>query len=273
MTSQSDKIKLMEQGPFPTHIDPWAEKGRYFHQLHPHIIGYLLDQISDGLYMRGYVVGRETSVQITTSQPDLFIETEQAHPPKSQKYGMAAATLELEAGVELVQPEIELDRLFIQALDTGTLVTVVELISPNNKTKQKDMLTYQSRRESLIQQGVNVVEIDFTRSVKRLLDDPITEKYPYHIVVYPIGEAPYFLGMQLTDAPKTFALPLRDEVYPAELNSLYRQAYARLHIAAQIQKTGDYTLEALPFPSLFTDDERQQLLATLQAWQDAVKAV
>ena len=68
MTSQSNKINLMEQGPLPTHIDPWAEKGRYFHQLHPHIIGYLLDQISDGLYMRGYVVGRETSVQITASQ-------------------------------------------------------------------------------------------------------------------------------------------------------------------------------------------------------------
>lgn len=269
MANQSNK--LIEQGPFPTHIDPWAEKGRYFHQLHPHIIGYLLDQITDGLYARGYVVGRESSVQITTSQPDLFIETEQTHPPKSQKYSAAAATLELESGIQLVQPEIELDRLFIQALDTGTLVTVIELISPINKTKQKDILTYQSRRDSLLQQGVNVVEIDFTRSVKRLLDDPITEKYPYHIVVYPLGESPYFLGMQLTDVPKTFALPLREDVYPAELNSIYRQAYAKLHIAAQIQKAGDYILDALPFPSLFTDNEREHVLDAVQAWQEALK--
>jgi hypothetical protein len=97
------------------------------------------------------------------------------------------------------------------------------------------------------------------------MDDPITERYPYHIVIYPVGEAPYFLGMQLTDAPKTFAMPLRDEVYPAELNSVYRQAYRQLRIARQIQRVGDYSLETLPFSSLLTTDEIRTLLEAVKA--------
>jgi hypothetical protein len=263
--------ELRRLGAFPNHIDPWAERGKYFHQLHAHMIGYLLDQTTEALEELGYVIGRESSVQITTSQPDIFIETILNRAPKSQTYGEAAATLELEAGIELTKPEIELDRLFIQALDTGDLVTVVEFVSPNNKVNQKDIFKYQIRRDELLQAGVNVVEIDFTRSVKRLLDDPITERYPYHIVIYPFDEAPYFLGMGLTDAPKTFAIPLRDEVYPAELNSIYRQAYAKLNIAGQIQRLGDYSLEALPFPSLLTADETRTLLDAVQAWQAALQ--
>jgi hypothetical protein len=263
--------ELRRLGPFPNHIDPWAERGKYFHQLHAHMIGYLLDQMVDALEERGYVIGRESSVQITTSQPDVFIETELNFSRKSQKYGEAAATLELESGVELAQSGMELDRLFIQALDTGALVTVVEFVSPNNKVKTKDIFKYQIRRDELLQAGVNVVEIDFTRSVKRLLDDPITERYPYHIVIYPFDEAPYFLGMGLTDVPKTFAMPLRDEVYPAELNSIYRQAYSQLRIATKIQNADGYNLETLPFPSLLTADETRTLLDAVQAWQAALQ--
>jgi hypothetical protein len=270
MAKLSEKqLQLRQDGPFPNQIDPWAEKGRYFHQMHAHMITYLLDQLQRPINELGYVVGRESSVQITTTQPDLFIETENNRPSKSQKYSQVAATLELEAGAYLAQPDIELDRLFIQAIDTGALVTVVEFVSPNNKTRQSDMMTYQNRRDELRQKGVNVVEIDFTRSIKRLLDDPITERYPYHIVIYPRDEAAYFIGMNLTDSPKTFALPLRDEAYPAELNSVYRQAYSNLLIAAQIQNAGDYSLDALPFPLLFL--ESRQLLEGVELWQGKLK--
>ena len=66
-------------------------------------------------------------------------------------------------------------------------------------------------------------------------------------------------------------MPLRDEVYPAELNSIYRQAYSQLRIATKIQNAGDYTLEALPFPSLLTTDETKKLLEAVQVWQAALQ--
>jgi hypothetical protein len=69
--------ELRRLGPFPYHIDPWAERGIYFDQLHAHMITYLLDQMVDVLEERGYVIGRERSVQI----PDIFIETERHHTP------------------------------------------------------------------------------------------------------------------------------------------------------------------------------------------------
>lgn len=263
----SKSIELMENGPFPKHIDPWSEKDRYFHQMHAHMIGYLLDQLQRPMYERGYVAGRESSVQITSAQPDLFINAQGTPPRKNTAYRETLAILELEPGIELRQDPVELDRLFIQSLDTGELISVVEFVSPNNKIKQKDIEKYQKRREKILAKGVNVVEIDFTRSINRLLDNPVTQNYPYHIVIYPAGEYPIFLGMKLSDEPKTFGLPLRNESYPAELNSVYRQAYAKLLIAAQIRKAGDYKLEALPFPAIFSDDERQKLLQTLEQWQ------
>lgn len=258
-----EQVQLIRQGPFPAQIDPWAEQGRYFHQIHAHMIGYLVDQITEPLYERGYLTGRETSIQISVSQPDVMIEEVREHPRKILNYA--------EAGTILVQPEPDLDSLFIKALDTGQLVTVVEIVSPSNKASHQKIYNYQVRRTSLIQQGVNVVEIDLTRSVKRLLDDNITESFPYHIVIYPHDEPPHFLGMRLEDAPKTFALPLRDDVIATELNPIYRLAYSKLLVALQIHNAGDYTEAGLPFPSLLTEAERQALLERVRRWQQAVQ--
>lgn len=77
----ASNFELLENGPFPSHIDPWAERGRYFHQMHAHMIGYLLDAIQRPMYERGYVVGRESSVQITTSLVNPFSVIPQKKTP------------------------------------------------------------------------------------------------------------------------------------------------------------------------------------------------
>jgi hypothetical protein len=37
--------QLREDGPFPNQIDPWAEKGHYFHHIHAQMISVLLQAL------------------------------------------------------------------------------------------------------------------------------------------------------------------------------------------------------------------------------------
>jgi hypothetical protein len=265
-------IQLIKRGPFPKHIDPWAEKGHYFHQLHAHMITYMLDAMSEPLLELGYVAGREASLQITEQgQPDIFVRGEGNRPSKLSSYSQAAAEAQLEVGVAIETPRLELDRIFIKSRDLRKLVTVIEIISPNNKTKYEEMVAYRQRREQLLIEGVHCVEIDLTRSIRRLLDNLISEKFPYHIAIHLHDEDSRFIGIQLTETPKSFALPLRAEIIPVQLDNIYLQAYARLSIALQLYEDGHYIAEHLPFPSTLSEDERKILLEQVETWKLALK--
>lgn len=264
--------QLMEEGPFPNQIDPWAEDGHYFHQVHGQIIGNIINQISSPLRQLGYRAGREVSVLITEkSKPDIFVLGKDKQIAKGHRFAEAVQLAEIEAGVSLSSEALELDRIFIQSRETGKLVTVLELVSPSNKNSDAEIEKYKNRRQALLEQGVHSVEIDLTRSNKRLLDEPTVHEYPYHIVVHLSDDLPYFWGIRLNEAPKVFALPLRGEILRVDLNAAYRQAYIDLSIADQILDEKAYHLDSLPFPSLLSEEERKDLLAKVEAWKAKLK--
>ena len=127
MTQRSQEyIQVYKRGPFPGTIDPWAEAGRYFHQIHAGMIGALLAQLQDDLIARGYQAGRETSLQVMEStQPDVFIHRpRETHSPHAWDYTAAAEAVLLEPGEALtgLQMPPELDAIFVKQIG-GTLVT------------------------------------------------------------------------------------------------------------------------------------------------------
>lgn len=262
---------LAKQGPFPGRIDPWAESGRYFQQIHSGIIGHLITQIDPHLFEMGYLVGKEASLQIAEGrEPDIFIQRAMnaSVPLHSWDYELAAAEVLAEPGV-LVEGSVDLQALHIK--QRGQLVTVVEIVSPNNKAKPQLIADYQERRERLVlQQQVNVVEIDLTRSVKHLLNNRLTELYAYHVAVYIPGDSPHVIGIHFDEALKRIALPLRNEVVAVELQPAYQYAYQLVTIAAQINHEGAYVPEKLPFPSLLSDQAQHDALSAVQRWQNAL---
>jgi hypothetical protein len=187
--------QLFKQGPFPGRIDPWAEAGRYFPQIHAGMIGHLLDQVQDDLFDMGYVAGRENSLQIAERrEPDIYIERHENVPTVSVStwdYAAAAAEALAEPGVAIIWEVPELDALYIRELD-GATGAVAEIISPGNKTARRRS-EYQERRERLLNQGVNVVEIDLTRG-QGLLEDKLVYPYAYNAVVYLPEELPRLIG-------------------------------------------------------------------------------
>ncbi len=263
-------VECLMRGPFPGTIDPWAEAGRYFHQIHAGMIGALLEQLHLPLLRMGYVASREVSLQIAEGrEPDVTVRAGESLPAaKSWDYAAAAEAILLEPGVAMDWDLPELEAIYITNMETDNLVTVVEIISPSNKTHEPSMAEYEDRRKRLIWgRGVNVVEIDLTRSVKRMLHDILVSTYPYHIAVYLPQKPSWLLGMDFGEAIKSFALPLRETVIGIETQSAYNHAYQQASIAAQIRNEAHYNEENLPFPSLLRTSQRHDALRAVEAWQ------
>ena len=270
-------VKHLQQGPFVGRIDPWAEHGHFFHQIHGGMITYLQDYLQDGLNILGYQAGKEASLQIFANRkPDIYIQNKIPERPASidWDYNAAASAINLETGTSVLDQdaELDLDAIHIRTMDTGQLVTVIEIISPRNKTHRQDILRYKEQREQVfLKQMVNVVEIDATRSKQRLLVHELTRDYPYHTAIYLPGEMPRILENRFEEILKPFALPLRGEVLRVEPQQAYNRAYQRGIIAGLIMDEGRYSLSELPFPSTLTDAQKETALQAITDWQKELK--
>ena len=144
----------------------------------------------------------------------------------------------------------------------NNLVTVIELLSPSNKTLQASA-NLAMRHEQLIRAGVNVVEIDLIRGGFRTLPDRLSaelrESGSQTMSLIIVGKAlcpdeRHVYYCPLRDRLPTFAVPLRatDAPVPLDLQPLIDRCY----------QTGRYwqpSQRPLPPPSLAADE---------QAWVD-----
>jgi len=263
-------VQLLAHGPFPGRIDPWAETGRYFHQIHSGMIGTLLEQLRLPLLKKGYVASRETSLQIAEGrEPDVAVRSGGPLPAvKHWDYASAAQAILTEPGIAMDWELPELEAIYITGMKMGDLITVVEVISPSNKTHDPTIAEYQERRKHLIRvSGVNVVEIDLTRSVKRTLSDILATTYPYHVAVYLPQKPSWLLGVDFQEAIKPFALPLHETVIRVETQAAYDAAYRQASTAVQIRKERYYNEDDLPFPTLLTNDQQRDALRAVESWQ------
>jgi hypothetical protein len=231
--------------------------------------------MADDLYNLGYVIGRETSLQIADGQiPDLHIlqETPRFQLPNAT-YEVAASEILAEPGIDIPETA-ELTALHITDLESGNLVTVIEVVSPGNKKNDLHIANYTQQREQLfLKRGVNVVEIDLTRSYKRLTLNSVTEAVPYHVAIFIPGYGLRVVPMALDQAFKRIAVPLRHHIFGVDLRSVYERSYQGLNIAAMLRYRQRYTLEHLPFPSLLTDEEREKALQQIRLWDEAIQKV
>jgi hypothetical protein len=266
-----DYIQHYKHGAFPGVVDAWVENGRYFQQLHSGMINSLQDQLQDALIARGYQAGKEASLQIFAGrEPDLYVE--QTVPSDVQlaqwDYDAAATAVAVEPGTPVAIPDADFEALHIHDMQTGQLITVIEIISPRNKTYLPEMTLYQIQRSTLfLARGVHVVEIDLTRSIKHLLQHPLIQHTAYHTAIFLPNHLPRVVVYDVLQPIKPFALPLRNEVLPVNLQHAYDTAYQRGALAGLILRETDYALEELPFPSLLTEVQQHTLMQSVQAWK------
>lgn len=198
------------QNPFPG-MNPFMELR--WSDAHLSLIAYAREELGLELPENYSAIGQEhVSVQGGGSQgyyPDIAVVDEswrQGIPPvwtpesAGDEGGVKAAT------PRVVRREVPMERWVEIRHDDGTLVTVIEIISPANRGSGR--LQYLTKRADYIAAGVNVVEVDLLRGGgQRLLD--LTEKQ-MHAEFGDPGEC-YFVS-----ATRNFD-PARLEVYQCPL--------------------------------------------------------
>lgn len=234
---------------------------------HTRLIAYIGDALNDRLPNDLAVIAEETITIDVEEETNVRMRADVAvvEQPRIRFPDSIPADSET-LTLELAQPEtvrVSTTRRWLEVRDVDNhLVTVIELLSPSNKTPMASQ-NLAARHARLIRNGVNVVEIDLIRGGFRTLPDLIaaelrdTGSQTMHLVV--VGKAHCLEERQVYYCPlrerlPAFAIPLRDTdaPVPLDLQPLIDRCY----------ETGRYwqlSQRPLPPPSLEADE---------QAWVD-----
>src|SRR5262249_8260441 len=151
------------------------------------------------LRARGYIAGRETSLQIVEGrEPDVYVRRASVNQNQPVlDYELAVAEVVAAAPLRATDETI-IDAPSIPDVHTGDLVTVLEIVSPGNKIRPEAILAYQERRTRLyLEQNISVVEVDITRSNRRLVNTSIARDFPYHVAIFIPNNPLWIVGIPL----------------------------------------------------------------------------
>ncbi len=241
--------------PFPG-MDPYLEQRALWPNVHNSLIAALRDYLAPRLRPRYFVAIEErtyidSSGGLTfASRPDVTVlgvkepatlyQTESSHA---------------QAGVAIVQvPTLDTARetyLEIRGKN-DRVVTVLELLSPANKTQGEGRDLYERKRLRVLSSNVNLVEIDLLRAGQPMAVRGNGHPAAYHILVSRAATRPladlYYFGVR--DPIPDFPVPLlqNDWEVMVELNDLLHELYDRAGYDLRI----DYGKE--PEPPLESED-------------------
>ena len=225
------------KSPFPG-MDPYLEQ--YWRDVHHSLITYARDELQPGLpdQLRARV---EERVFVESEEgtgrslyPDVRV-VEGAGPQQS------AVAVESDVAVEeplVVEVEDEpMSQGYIEIIDASSgnrVVTVIEFLSPSNKVPGEGRELYLEKRWEVKSAGVSLVEIDLTRTGRRILALP-PERIPHsHRTTYQVcvGRGWNPSRVEVYRAPLAGRLPVirvplrkSDADAPLDLQALIDQCY------------------------------------------------
>ncbi len=154
-------------GPFPG-MDPYLEDPVRWPDVHQSLITYIRDELQPHLRPRYHARIGERVYILTPPQalyPDiLLIRRPQAVREPSPTYGAAEVETEVlvDAPVVMTLPPVERREPFVEIVHAagGEVVTVIEVLSPANKTPGEGHRLYRRKQQELLDTAVHLVEID-----------------------------------------------------------------------------------------------------------------
>ncbi len=167
--------------PFPG-MDPFIE-GQRWQDFHTTFIAVLKELLVPAVRPR-YSVDVEQDVYLVsenelpagTIEPDLAFVEASAKASRAFDGSAASATALAPAIYTLSIPQGRRQKyLTIRDREDRKVVTVIELLSPTNKSPSDGYMEYQGKRENILDTRTNLVELDLLRGGKRL---PTRERLP-----------------------------------------------------------------------------------------------
>ena len=225
--------------PFPG-MDPYLE--RHWLDVHTRLTTYAADWLNERL-PDGLVATTEERVAIESGDdrthrvgPDVSV-----YSPVSSSHGNA---LVLDAPYRLILDLDPITERFIRIISTAGehLITVIEFISPTNKTGE-GLEDYRRKRSQLLAGGVHVVEVDLVRQgdwrrLQRPYSSPADAVAPYRAIVYTAtpNAVGYLFPIRLAEPLPEIPVPLRPSDAPVRLplQTLLDQVYTRGRYAQRL---------------------------------------
>lgn len=199
--------------PFPG-MNPYLEQEAVWQDFHQSFIPAVREAIAPqvgGKYfikLEEYVFIHELGAEARKpiARPDVFIGTSESRQSATAIASAAPAYVNVPA---LAVDEERHSFLEIRDSQGFNLVTVIELLSPSNKSGD-DRAAYLNKRRRILESGVNLVELDLLRGGPRLPLDGLTPCDYYALVARP-EERPRggIWAFSLTDPLPKLPIPLR----------------------------------------------------------------
>jgi hypothetical protein len=241
--------------PFPG-INPYIEAQGYWPDFHSKFLNYLQEAVGDRL-PDAYEARLDERVQLSSGDPDTpgrLVRPDLAltHRPGRAAAPGATALLEPETIPTLIADDERVPFLKILHRPDRTLVTIVELLSPANKT-EPDRRDYIARRNAILRQPVHLVELDFLKAGHRLPLRRPPRPADFHALVGRHETRPDSLvySWSLRDCLPVLPIPLLapDPDLPIPLADVYATAFDRGRYARSIDRSQ-------PLPTPWADDDR-----------------
>lgn len=245
------------RSPFPG-MDPYLEHAALWPDVHNRLVTSIADALAPALRPRYYVAIEE---RVFTDEPaDLALvgRADVAVISRSRSSDPADARPARRAGPAVVEVHLPVESraretyLEVRGVESRTVVTVLELLSPTNK-RGRGRDAYLGKREAVIDSLTHLIEVDLLRAGERM---PMTGAPPdrdYAILVSRSWQrgAADLIPFDVRDAIPSFPVPLREgEAEPVvELQSLLGAVYERAAYDLRI----DYRRP--PEPPLRPEDE------------------
>ncbi len=231
--------------PFPG-MDPYLENPSIWPNVHNSLIVALRDDLAPRLRPKYYVAVEERTYITEPAGGNTFVarpDVSVVHEP-AVTYGVVTASVAtVPITVELPVPdEITETYLQIQEVDSGRVVTVLEILSPTNKRPGRGRDIYERKRLYLLGTLTHLVEIDLLRAGT----PPTTFNRPeshYAILVSRSQRRPKadLLPFNIPQPIPTFHLPLQkdDEEPEVDLGRLLPELYDRAGYDLRLDYTGE----------------------------------
>ncbi len=167
-------------------MDPWLEHPALRPDVHNRLVAAIGDDLSPRVAPRYYVALERRTYHLEpddlvfVGRPDLAVIRGRGGEAPAAAASSAAAVLEVSVpGVD----EVEECYLEVRDVESGTLVTLLELLSPGNKLHRQGREDYLVKREEVFSTRTNLVEIDLLRDGRPMPVEGALRPADYRILV------------------------------------------------------------------------------------------
>jgi hypothetical protein len=244
-------------------MDPYLESPAIWPDVHHGLISQIQSALNPELRPR-YVARVELRVYISDDDdpgrealvPDVRVEKlakrKGTKKPKEEPTVAIAEPLTLPS---LLDDEIKEAYLKITHLESETLVTIIEVLSPTNKIRgSRGRTSFMDKRREVLNSDVHWVEIDLLRAGLPSVIHPPLVPSDYRVLVYRGGRRTRgkYWPINVRQALPVIGIPLRgdDPDVPLDLGAVFRTVYDR----AAYDLSLDYRQE--PQPPLTGEDAK-----------------